>query len=208
MNIDAIVKLVSKIIGVVVIRIVGYGFVGVLFSLALLVAKWDAISGISLGLNHWRGVVFLLACLGIPIAFFLVGQKQGVTAAVSYLVDKRKNEIVLFIVTKFCNKYPEVLQGGGENEAFIADHLNSANQFIVGVPAIVKWVLASFIAFVGLADYVSQAIIQIRNSGDTIDNKIRRASELAAGFIDEGKYAPGYMLPCILVVISISLFFL
>lgn len=87
-------------------RLIGYTVFGLFFNLVLFLffANWAG--------RHNSGLPWLMLCLTTllaPILYFLMGKKQGVAAALHFLVEQHGSDLSQFVVGKLADNYPQLL---------------------------------------------------------------------------------------------------
>lgn len=197
-------KVIGGAVGVTLSRIIGYTVLGLFVTLAMAITKWDVITG---NVGHWRSYVLVGACIALPVLYFLVGQKQGYSGAVVYLISKKKDEVIKYIVKRMFDKYPGLVISDAA-DGFGMRNMDLLGGIFDGLPWLSRRVLSSFSSVVGVVDHVTSFAAKVRQSNVGVNEKMEEVSRLVSRQIDEEKYAPGLVYPASLLALSSGFFFL
>ena len=200
---------VGKLAGKYILKLVGYLALGVLINGVLLIVQWDSVLSVFQGkANSIFSYVILLAIIGLPLLYFILGQKQAVQSALAYLVNQRKQDIIIWLLAKLNDQHPDVF-----DETKITDDnailiINNVSGYVDKVPRSTTRLLAKFVSVIGLAEKLISIVKTAKFSSLPDEEKINQTGQALAEMIPEDLIHPSLLLPMVLLAINIALFFL
>lgn len=217
MSLTESIKSLAKAGAILFSRILGYLALGLLLNLFILIYYWGSVSALwssaaTLGtsplLLRLAGALTLLAALASPVVYFILGKKQGISAAVFYIVNRQKEPVMHFTLTKFFEKYPELLVDLVASRPAILGKLGDVKTFAERQPYLVRLVLRSFLSRFDFVTEMDKAITTVEHSGLSGPAKIEMLSTEISRNLTLDTLQPGFGLPTLIVATNIGLVWL
>jgi hypothetical protein len=213
MKIKQTLKFIGTLISIVLTRIIGYVILGIIINIIIVYSQWDIISNIFAEDQRavdsiWKSYLVLTGCLIMPVFYYVVGQKQGLMASLSFIIRKQKINVLTYIFTNFCTKHPDVLESKSEISQSTIEKFNKVSNFLDKLPFIVQWILNSLISKLSLASNFASVIASGNNESTDNEKNISRICSIVSESIPEDILAPSFKIPMCLVGANILLVFL
>ncbi len=103
-------------------RLIGYTAFGIVFNMFLFLYFANSAG------RHNSGLPWLLLCLTTlfaPVMYFLLGKKQGVAAAMHFLVEQHGQDLTSFVLGKLTDADPQLLDTAHQTGAVLHEKLNA-----------------------------------------------------------------------------------
>ena len=128
-------------------------------------------------LLSWQGiVVFALFFVIFPVAYLLMGKKQGINKALNYVINEDKVFIGKYLLYKFIEKY-DVKENVSNQKELLTLVENSYEEYLQklnNVPLVMRWMLKPIIKKLSVATFVD-AIKSVNTPENNIDDVIDKA---------------------------------
>jgi hypothetical protein len=210
MKIKQTLKFIGTVISLVLIRIIGYVILGIIVNICIANLQWNIISRVFVEdhnniENIWKSYLLIAGCLMMPVLYYIVGQKQGLMASLSFIIKKQKLNVLTYLFTNFCKKHPDILTSKNEISPITLEKLNKVSNFIEKLPFIVQWVLNSLISKLSLASKFASVIALRKTESMDDDQKISSICNAVSELIPEDILSPSLKFPMYLLGINILL---
>lgn len=201
MKTPEILKIVGKASAIVLLRIVAYTVFGLVLNLIILLSHWSVIFGEESGM---MGYIVIILCLVFSAVFFGLGQKQGVMAGVSYIIENRKAALIVYLITKFAQKYPDIMEGNIDQ----ANKVTKIKEYLDKVPSIVMKVLNFFVSRISIVDALTSSVKTANEMGLKGEERVQKVAEIITEQAEVELVSPSVILPVVVLVLNLGLFFI
>ena len=151
-------------------------------------------------LLSWQGlVVFGLFFILFPLAYLLMGKKQGINKALNYVINEDKVFIGKYLLYKFIEKYDVKEQVSNQQallalvESSYAEYLQKLNN----VPLVMRWMLKPIIKKLSVTIFVD-AIKSVNTPESNLDDVIDKACNKLNDKLTLELFDVGFKVPLIL----------
>lgn len=205
------VKTLAATAGRLLSRIVGYTLLGIFLNIVLLAMNWDAVAALwSQGLfaaessdpqpgARLAGGLLLILIVISPIVYFVLGKKQGMSAAIAHIANQHKVPTIQFILAKFFDRYPELLNDLTASRNVIRQKCSNFHTFTQKQSFLVRTILNRFLSMFDFAGELDHAIAAIDDKNLPHAAKVESLSREMGQRLSLDDMQPGWLLPAMVV---------
>jgi hypothetical protein len=206
------IKIAAKAAFYVVSTVVIYSIFGLLLNISAFFLFWmmlvadvggteltvmGTITAFFKPLLSWQGIAAIFSFIFVcPLAYFLIGKKQGVLKAVHYAINEDKLFISNYLLDKFAeysvaNKKKRNLES---NSTLYDNYLSKLNK----LPFAMRWMIRYVAATIGIEKFL-ESIIEIGESSAEFEKELGKTSDNLSHKVEFRLCAPSIMTPIFLV---------
>lgn len=206
-----IMKFLGGLVGIVLLRILGYTMLGVLINILLIVINWEtvwqAISNMpEFSTEFTRGYFFLASAVIFPVLFFLLGQKQGMQKALSIMLDEKKDDLIRWLFEKLYEKKPEIFESNDHSNERMVAIVNDVAGYIDKIPKIVVSVIVNFVSVIDLGGKLVSIVKTAKYEKLSGQEKVCSIADEVSRLIPKDLLQPSIKLPFVLLSINMLSF--
>lgn len=215
MQVTESIKILARAAATVLARIVAYLILGIVLNLILLSVYWSSVANLwsppaaeTAMLLRGAGALTLAIVLLSPLAYLILGKKQGISAALYVILDRHRVPVIHYLLTRFFARYPELLdQPGAERPALLAK-LADLREFVGRQSFLIRLVLQNFLSQIDFAAELDRAMTEADQQGLTGNAKLDHVSAAVSRSAPAEAFEPGWQLPALVIGANVGLVWL